>query len=244
MDARSGPIKIRRSERARNVRLVVKPSGLELVVPVSFPQADALRFAHQHLSWGLEKLEAMRRRTAWIQQSMPQPIQAGDRISFQGPLVQILVLEESGQRLSISRKSNGDFTIRLRANDPRPVPLQIEAALLGWVRRWMVVEAHRIVSVHASRSNLVPREIRIKRMRTRWGSLGARNDMNLNWLLAFAPPEVLEYVVVHELCHIRHRNHAPAFWQLVEAHLPNWGEQRHWLKREGAGLFHLFSGTA
>lgn len=243
MEALNGTITLRRSARARMLRLVVKTSGLELVVPMRFPEAEAIRFARQHLTWGLGKLDEMRKRSGWVQPAVSRPLQSGDRIPFQGQSVAICILDEPGQRLSVSRNPEGDFVIRLRAHDPRPVSVQIEAALYAWVRRWMRAEANRIVCMYADQFSLVPREIRIKRMKTRWGSLGSHNDMNLNWLLAFAPPKVLEYVVVHEICHIRHRNHAPAFWQLVEAHLPHWKLQRQWLKREGAGLFLLFKGT-
>jgi predicted metal-dependent hydrolase len=78
-------------------------------------------------------------------------------------------------------------------------------------------------------------------MKTRWGSCGPRNDININWLLAFAPETVLEYVVVHELCHIRERNHSMAFWSLVAKHLSNYAQERRWLHAHGAGLMHRFS---
>ena len=77
-------------------------------------------------------------------------------------------------------------------------------------------------------------------MKSRWGSCGPRNDINLNWLLAFAPPAVLEYVVVHELCHIRHRDHSARFWALVAQHLPGWAHERQWLKRQGGELLRRF----
>jgi hypothetical protein len=58
----------------------------------------------------------------------------------------------------------------------------------------------------------------------------------MNWLLIMAPPDVLEYVVVHELCHIQVRNHSQHFWALVLEHLPNYKQSRQWLKKNGAGL--------
>jgi predicted metal-dependent hydrolase len=76
--------------------------------------------------------------------------------------------------------------------------------------------------------------LRIKTQKSRWGSCGPNNDINLNWLLMLAPAAALEYVVVHELCHIKHKNHSAAFWQLVAEHLPNYQQQRHWLKQHGA----------
>jgi predicted metal-dependent hydrolase len=105
----------------------------------------------------------------------------------------------------------------------------------------MRAEVHRLAQHHGQVLGLLPREIRIKRMQTRWGSCGPRNDINLNWLLAFTPPSVLEYVVVHELCHIRHRNHSRDYWDLVSRHLPNWSQERRWLKAQGGELLRRFA---
>jgi predicted metal-dependent hydrolase len=78
--------------------------------------------------------------------------------------------------------------------------------------------------------------IRIGAQRTRWGSCSSRGTLSFNWRLALAPPEVLDYVVVHELCHLRVPNHSRRFWALVERHRPNWREQRDWLREYGPEL--------
>jgi hypothetical protein len=78
--------------------------------------------------------------------------------------------------------------------------------------------------------------IRIAGQRTRWGSCSSRGTLSFNWRLALAPPEVLDYVVVHELCHLREANHSPRFWALVDAARPDWRVQRAWLREFGAEL--------
>ena len=83
---------------------------------------------------------------------------------------------------------------------------------------------------------LYPRFIKIKTQKSRWGSCGIHNDINLNWLLILAPPQVMEYVVIHELCHIKERNHSQKFWLLVKSHLADYQIQRNWLKKEGRRL--------
>ena len=80
------------------------------------------------------------------------------------------------------------------------------------------------------------RRIRIGGQRTRWGSCSSRGTLSFNWRLVLAPPAVLDYVVVHELCHLRVPNHSRRFWALVELHRPHWRQQRQWLRDYGPEL--------
>ena len=76
----------------------------------------------------------------------------------------------------------------------------------------------------------------IRYMKTRWGSCSSRGNLNFNWRLMLAPPRVLDYVVVHELCHRKHMDHSPAFWQEVGNLLPDYKTLRKWLKDNGNTL--------
>lgn len=76
----------------------------------------------------------------------------------------------------------------------------------------------------------------IRDQKTRWGSCSSNGTLSFNYRLMLAPPRVLDYVVVHELCHLTHMNHSAAFWQAVGSVLPDYKEQRDWLKQHGAEL--------
>lgn len=78
--------------------------------------------------------------------------------------------------------------------------------------------------------------ITIRNQRTRWGSCSAQGNLNFNCVLMRAPDDVLEYVVVHELCHRKEMNHSPKFWAEVERVLPNYAESKRWLKENGSAL--------
>jgi predicted metal-dependent hydrolase len=80
------------------------------------------------------------------------------------------------------------------------------------------------------------RRIEIRDQRTRWGSCSPRATLSFNWRLVLAPFEVLDYVVVHELCHLREPNHSPRFWRLVATRRPEWRRQRDWLRDHGPEL--------
>jgi hypothetical protein len=97
-------------------------------------------------------------------------------------------------------------------------------------------ELTRAVTTHARAMRVSPKGINIRDQRTRWGSCSTRGTLSFNWRLVMAPPEVLNYVVVHELAHLRVPNHSREFWNLVSQYFPAYKEARLWLKRNAARL--------
>ena len=79
-------------------------------------------------------------------------------------------------------------------------------------------------------------KVTVRKQRTRWGSCSSKGNLNFNCLLALVPPAVFDYVVVHELCHLKEMNHSAKFWAEVEKILPDYKECRKWLKDHGDGL--------
>jgi predicted metal-dependent hydrolase len=96
---------------------------------------------------------------------------------------------------------------------------------------------------HGRRHDLMPAAVRIKQHKRLWGSCTTKRAINLNWRLILAPPAVFEYVVVHELCHLREPNHQAPFWRLVGEILPHFERQRRWLRTNGH-LLTLRNGAA
>ena len=119
---------------------------------------------------------------------------------------------------------------------PHPTDLCGEA-LERRYRREARARLMRSVEHHGHRLALDGwRRIAVRDQRTRWGSCSTSGTLSFNWRLAMAPPPVLDYVVVHELCHLSCPDHSPAFWELVERALPGSREQRAWLRRHGHEL--------
>lgn len=89
------------------------------------------------------------------------------------------------------------------------------------------------VALYAERIGVSYGRITIRHQRTRWGSCSTKGNLNFNCLLMLTPPEVIDYVIVHELCHRREMNHSARFWALVASILPDYTEQKRWLREHG-----------
>ena len=92
------------------------------------------------------------------------------------------------------------------------------------------------VEALAKRLGITYGRITLRWQKTRWGSCSGKGNLNFNCLLALVPPEVRDYVILHELCHRKELNHSPAFWALVEKAMPDYRQCRHWLKSHGSSL--------
>lgn len=113
-----------------------------------------------------------------------------------------------------------------RAPADRPLPTkgelqEIKEEIAGRVRHYETV------------MGLTCGRIAIRDQKTRWGSCSSKGNLNFNYRLAYMPQEILDYVVVHELAHLRHMDHSREFWACVERYLPDYRERRKWLKEHG-----------
>ena len=92
------------------------------------------------------------------------------------------------------------------------------------------------IRLRAAQMGVTCGRITIRSQKSRWGSCSGKGNLNFNCLLMLAPPEVRDYVIVHELCLLRHMNHSPAFWKEVETLLPDYRNHQKWLKESGESL--------
>ena len=125
---------------------------------------------------------------------------------------------------------------KLEAQAKRPVYPPLSPEELKGLRN----QSRRVLSEKAAffakQLGVSYQKISIRSQRTRWGSCSGKGNLNFNCLLMLAPESVQDYVVVHELCHLREMNHGAAFWALVESVLPNYRQQKAWLKENGTAL--------
>jgi predicted metal-dependent hydrolase len=224
------PYEVRRSRRARRGRLVVAAKGVEVVVPEGTSEARVRGILERGGPWIERKWAALRRSLATHPGS--SHLVTGATVPFRGRPVPLRIVRSGDGEVDVGYDDG--FVVAL----PAWVSAEardgiVESALRLWLKRRVRVDALDLVRHHGERHGLLPRSIRIKDQKSLWGSCTSGGDISLNWRLVFAPEAVLEYVVVHELCHLRVRNHGPAFWRLVREVLPGFEPHRRWLKRNG-----------
>jgi predicted metal-dependent hydrolase len=224
------PYRLRRSARARRLRLTVQADGVEVVAPVRMREPEIVRFVEQHRDWLLDKVSRLRRTLA----AHPGQTRLADggRIPYRGRPVELKVEPALGLRATVDYRDRFEVRLPVRVLESER-EYWIEAALTGWLRRQARLDAERLIARHGPPHRLVPKGLRIKDQQRIWGSCSARGLINLNWRLVLAPEPVFEYVVVHELCHLRVRNHQREFWRLVGEVLPGFEPHRRWLRANG-----------
>lgn len=121
----------------------------------------------------------------------------------------------------------------IRQTPPLPVLTEAElAAMKAWAKELLPER----VDFWASRLGVTYGRITVRSQHTRWGSCSSTGNLSFNCLLALVPEAVLDYIIVHELCHRKHMNHSAAFWTEVAGLLPDYDASRAWLKQEGGKL--------
>ncbi len=188
-------------------------------------------------------IEILNNKAAWViskQQEMEQKSKSAVKREFiQGGSFPIL-----GRSYPLNIRLNTELdrasielaTDQINLETPSLDTNLIKRILEIWYRG--IARAHIIACInkYGPVLNVSPNRITIKEQKTRWGSCSSKGNLNFNWRLVMAPPMIIEYVVVHELCHLIHHNHSRDFWNLVESILPDYKECRRWLKNNGSGL--------
>lgn len=221
---------VRASSRARRLRLTVRPDGVEVVVPPRVPTHEVSSFIDSHRSWIRDKVE--RYQALLDGHNGAECLEDGASIPFRGePTPLHITLAERVH----PRVVEGDgFRLELPNNLlPEEREAVIERALTSHLKKQARSDALMAIERFGPKNGLSPTALHIKDQKRLWGSCTHKGVINLNWRLILAPMDVFDYVVVHELCHLRHPHHQPPFWRAVGEVMPDFKRHRRWLKING-----------
>ncbi|MBO1906556.1 M48 family metallopeptidase [Microvirga sp. 3-52] len=219
---------LKRSGAARRARITVTPGAVEVVVPTSATDDEIAGVLHRRRERLLDQTRSMASRVTMTPKVAH--FVTGAKIPYRGRLMRLRDEPSDGSFVEVSFR-NGFLVGCPRAMLETSRDPLIESALRLWLRKRLREDVTAFVRQHGEPNGLKPTRLEIKSQKHLWGSCGRDRVVNLNWQLIFAPKTVLEYAVVHELCHLRHRTHDQAFWNLVGSILPDWESRKTWLDR-------------
>lgn len=220
-------IAVRENPRARRLTLRIDPiSGdLFLTVPRGVSEREARRFAERQRGWIGAQLERLPSGIAFA---------PGAEIPFRGE-PHLITLADGKNRGAgvVDRVATG-------AETPQLVVRGEAEFLSRRLTDWLKAEARRDLGAatehYCGKVGTPATRIVVRDARTRWGSCSANRTLSYSWRLILSPPDVLAYVAAHEVAHLRHMDHGPAFWALVSEIMPEYRKPQAWLKRHGATL--------
>jgi predicted metal-dependent hydrolase len=217
------PLRIVENERARRLTLRIDAGGrgLRMTVPPGLRHGEVENFLDRHRGWLEQRLAKVPER--------PQ-VRPGIRIPVRG--VPHLIVHEPGKRgtVEVSRDEGGPVLIV--HGDRLHLPRRIADFLKREARR----EIEALVAKHTGTVGRRAKAIRFKDTSSRWGSCTSDGSLSFSWRIMMAPSPVIDYLVAHEVAHLKEMNHGPKFWKLCTELCPDTKRCKDWLKRNGGAL--------
>ena len=179
------------------------------------------------------------KRTPWIESKLkeqsekyilkPNKYINGEVFSYLGKDYRLKVI--TGDRVSIKMK-NGYLVAIILDTVAEQEQEQIKPLLEDWYQSHAEVLLKEKIKRFTKVIGVTPKSVSVKNYKSSWGSCSNRGEISFNWRIILAPHRIIDYVVIHELCHLLEHNHSSRYWKLVEQHVPDWRDCRNWLKNK------------
>lgn len=219
------------SEKTKHIKLVMDIDGLKVIKPEKTDMAEVEKLLHGRSSWifkhymEFQSMKVDEYKREW---------ESGERVLYRGKKYNIRIFTHREQATKINFNGKRfEIFINEDASDRKTV---LEDAFSRWYKRAAQESIKDRLLYYCKITGLGYNTMRIKEQKTRWGSCSKKGNLNFNWKLVMSPPWVIDYVVVHEVCHLRYLNHSKEYWAMVEMYMPDYKKAQEWLKKNGLGL--------
>ncbi|MDR3566693.1 MAG: SprT family zinc-dependent metalloprotease [Syntrophobacteraceae bacterium] len=222
---------LKMSARRKTLSITVYPDNRVVVhAPATCPRVKLARFIEEKSDWVRKALETNLKREP---KAGEKSFQTGETIHYLGKEYRLRVEPGGPPGVTVDE---GHICVRFCGEKGLDAPSMVKEQLTAWYVSRMLAKARERVTRYAARIGVSPGRVTIKSMQSRWGSCSTSGRISLAWNIIMAPEEVIDYLIVHELCHLVHHNHSEQYWALVGSILPDHRERRKWLRVNGGRL--------
>lgn len=208
---------------------VIPPGVVNVLAPYGLGEKTLSRLVQKKGDWILNKLAAIQELES---RKIVHHFVTGEPFLLLGQRYLLQVIHSPDLKKSIVSLEDK----RLILTAPVQEKEALRQALENWYRQKGLEVITERIQFYSRYFDVQPTSIKVKEQKKRWGTCTSERRLLFNWRLVMAPLEVVDYVVVHEMCHMVHMNHSKAFWNLVATILPDYRQRKQWLKENGALL--------
>ena len=219
-----------RSTRRRSISIEISKAKVVVRAPQFVARADIEKFVHEKSNWVQQKL---RQQEQELSAAPVYSFVSGSNLPYLGESLTLVVHKQA--RSDVVRY--GDKLLVILSSRARVADeTQCKRLVCQWFQQQALVLLEAKTDLAARQLGVRHRSIALKATRSKWGHCTAQGAIQYNWQIVLAPEPVVDYLVAHEVSHLLHHNHSPAFWSAVERLCPDYKKQRAWLKAHGAQL--------
>lgn len=226
------------SNRRRTVQLrILSVDQLLVTAPAGFTVKQAETVLQRKTAWILRQVLRLE---AVAANSANASLTHGATLLFRGVPHALLLLADGRSQPHVTcwQCAISVYLPELVGEDNHPA---VAKSIQNWYFEQAKLQLEDRTRYWAAQIGVSPTRLSLRDQKSRWGSCSSRGTVSYNWRLIMAPPDVLDYLVIHELCHLRHPNHSAAYWQEVSIWCPNYSLHRSWLRQNGALLGKIFA---
>lgn len=221
-----------RSKRRKTVGIIIDPEqGVVVRVPENLAKDKIKELVKSKVNWIINKqklLEDIPKAKKFVD---------GEELIYMGKNhILKVIMTDKVSKVNVDLRED-KFLIKVPVNlSEKNYRDEAKKEVIAWYKLHAKIKIDERVAYYAPKLDVEPNHIRIKEQKTRWGSCSSLGNLNFNWKIIIAPVPIIDYLVVHELAHLRHHNHSNKFWDLVETIIPDYRERKEWLRVNGKNL--------
>jgi predicted metal-dependent hydrolase len=226
-------VAVQHSNRAKSADLIVEHGQIRIVVPkeTAIPQIE--RIIAQKDRWIRQKL----RLQSTIIEPKPKEFISGEAFPYLGKNYRLKVIDGSKDRVVLG---SGRLEVCVADRQgSKGTDDRVRSLLVAWYREKALKRINEKVEKYSKRLGLKPQSVKVRDYKSRWGSCILPSTVSFNWRIVMAPHKIIDYVVVHELCHLKHHDHSERFWSTVDRTVRDSERSRAWLNKNSLFLRQL-----